>query len=61
MAGFSTFIILFVVAGFNLNKIMGYFVKVNKVVTYSAAMVTLKENKDTDLSTLSGKKLGIVE
>ena len=55
------FIIVFVVVGFNLNKIMGYFVKVNKVVTYSAAMVTLKENNDTDLSTLSGKKLGIIE
>ena len=55
------FIIIFVFLGFNLNKIMGYFVKVNKVVTYSAAMVTLKENNDTDLSKLEGKKLGIVE
>ena len=55
------FIIAFIVLGFNLNKIMGYFVKVNKVVTYSAAMVTLKENEDTDLSTLSDKKLGIIE
>ena len=55
------FIIIFIVLGFNLNKIMGYFVKVNKVVTYSAAMVTLKENNDTDLTTLADKKLGIIE
>ncbi len=55
------FIIIFVFLGFNLNKIMGYFVKVNKVVTYSSAMVTLAENNDTDLSKMEGKKLGIVE
>ena len=55
------FIIVFVFAGFNLNKIMSYFVKVNKVVTYSAAMVTLTENQETDLSKLQDKKLGIIE
>ena len=54
-------IIMFLFLGFNLNKIASYFTKVNKKVTYSAAMVTLKSNNDTDLSSLKQKKLGIIE
>ena len=55
------FIILFIFLGFNLNKVMSYFSKVNKKVTYSVAMVTLKENTDDNLNTLKNKKLGIIE
>ena len=55
------FIILFLFVGFNLNKVMDYFSKVNKKVTYSVAMVTLKDNKDTDIKSLKNKKLGIIE
>ena len=54
-------IIMFLFLGFNLNKIASYFTKVNKKVTYSAAMVTLKSNNDIDLSSLKQKKLGIIE
>ena len=54
-------IILFLFAGFNLNKVMDYINKLNKKVVYSAAMVTLKSNKDTDLNTIQKKKLGIID
>ena len=55
------FILLFIFIGFNLNKVMSYFTKVNKKVTYSVALVTLKDNNDTDLNTLKNKKLGIID
>ncbi len=54
-------IILFLFVGFNLNKVMDYINKLNKKVVYSAAMVTLKSNNDTDLDSLSKKKLGIID
>ena len=55
------FIVLFLFLGFNLNKVMSYFSKVNKKVTYSVALVTLKENNDTNLSTIKNKKMGIID
>ena len=54
-------IILFLFVGFNLNKVIDYVNKLNKKVVYSAAMVTLKTNNDTDLNSISKKKLGIID
>lgn len=53
------FSLLFLFLGYNLNKIYSYFSGLNKKVVYSTSLVSLKENKDTDLSTLKGKKIGI--
>lgn len=53
------FSILFIFLGYNLNKIYSYFSGLNKKVVYSTSLVSLKENKDVNLSTLKDKKIGI--
>ncbi len=53
------FSILFIFLGYNLNKIYSYFSGLNKKIVYSTSLVALKENKETDLSSLEGKKIGI--
>lgn len=53
------FSILFIFLGYNLNKIYSYFSSLNKKVVYSTSLVSLKENKDVNLSTLKDKKIGI--
>lgn len=53
------FSILFIFLGYNLNKIYSYFSELNKKVVYSTSLVSLKENKEVNLSTLKDKKIGI--
>lgn len=53
------FSILFIFLGYNLNRIYSYFSELNKKVVYSTSLVSLKENKDVNLTTLKDKKIGI--
>ena len=52
--------VFYVFLGFNLNKIYSYFSQLNKTVTYSTSLVTLKEREDVDLITLKNQKIGII-
>lgn len=52
--------IIYFFLGFNLNVIYSYFSGLNKKVTYSTSLVTLKETDNIDLITLKGSKIGII-
>jgi len=54
------FFIVYLILGFNLNKIYSYFSKLNKSIIYSTSLVTLKEREDVDLITLKNKKIAIL-
>lgn len=54
------FFVIYLVLGFNLNKIYSYFSNLNKNVIYSTSLVTLKEREDIDLITLKDAKIAIL-
>ena len=53
-----TFIVVFAFLSLNLNKISNYLIKVNKGITYSSSLVTLKENNEKQIS--NDQKVGII-
>ena len=53
------FSLAFIYVGGHLNKIYSYFADMDKNVVYSTSLVTLKENKDINLSKLKNAKIGI--
>lgn len=55
------FSILYLFLGYNLNRIYSYFTDLNKTITYSTSLVTLKTTKDIDLITLKNANIGIID
>ena len=51
------FIVLFVFLSFNLNKVTSYLNKINKKVTYSTSLITLKSNNEA----VGDNKLGMIK
>ncbi len=51
------FIIIFVFLSFNLNKVTSYLNKINKKVTYSTSLITLKSNHEE----IGDNKLGMIK
>ena len=51
------FIIVFVFLSFNLNKVTNYLDKINKKVTYSTSLITLKSNHEA----IGDNKLGMIK
>lgn len=52
--------LIYLFLGFNLNKIYSYFSGLNKSVTYSTSLVTLKENKTSNTKDIVNQKIGII-
>lgn len=51
---------LYLILGLSLNRIYSYFSNLNKNITYSTSLVSLKDKEDIDLLTLKDEKIGII-
>ncbi len=52
---------IYIFLGYNLNRIYSYFTNLNKTITYSTSLVTLKSTKDVDLITLKNANIGLID